>query len=225
MKNLRIPCLPYLLAVACLSLAGCGEDGETNPLGSDAGDGLGDDDSADDDSGDDDSADDDSGDDDSGDDDSADDDSSDDDSADDDSGDDDSADDDSGDDDSPADGGADDDAGAAPADDDAGTTPVDDAGTDDAGMTPSGDAGDSNALAIACAEYCAVYLVNCGASEANTYDDEGDCNDTCTGSNWEIGSGEPGTISCRTLHAGLAAGQENPHCWHSAEEPTRGGCQ
>jgi hypothetical protein len=78
----------------------------------------------------------------------------------------------------------------------------------------------------ACEEYCGSYLANCGDSDANTYDDEGDCNATCYGADWPIGMGQqPGTISCRTAHAEFAEAMQDPHCYHSAEEPSMGGCQ
>jgi hypothetical protein len=99
---------------------------------------------------------------------------------------------------------------------------------------PTTDAGESVADASAadiarmtsCADYCSVYLANCGDFAANTYDDEDDCSTTCFGSDWPVGTqATSGSIACRAWHADLAEGSQNPHCYHSAEAPTQGGCQ
>jgi hypothetical protein len=78
-----------------------------------------------------------------------------------------------------------------------------------------------------CSDYCTAYLMACADHEANTYEDKTDCLVTCTTSGWPLGEGdEPGSINCRVIHAGLANTQGvEPHCFHSAAVPTKGGCQ
>lgn len=99
-------------------------------------------------------------------------------------------------------------------------------GTDASGGEGGVDQG--TLVEMACGEYCDTYFEACGSHEANTYDDETDCNITCASAGWPLGEGQaPGTISCRIVHAGLAlnTGDLDPHCFHSAEVPTKGGCQ
>ncbi len=79
---------------------------------------------------------------------------------------------------------------------------------------------------FACSEYCTTYLENCGDTPPNTYDDRDDCLTTCFSSDWPFGPVEtqPNSIQCRKLHATLAAGAPDPHCFHSAEVPTKTTC-
>jgi len=78
----------------------------------------------------------------------------------------------------------------------------------------------------ACGDYCTTYLANCGDSVANTYDDVGDCLTTCFTSDWPLGSdaNEPNSVQCRVVHAHLAATTQDPHCFHSAEVPSKTTC-
>ncbi len=93
----------------------------------------------------------------------------------------------------------------------------------------SGDAGAASGdeREAACGDYCTTYLEFCGDFEANTYDDLGDCLNTCFSSNWPLGtdSKQINSVQCRVVHAHLAetAGQ-NPHCFHSAEFPSGTSC-
>jgi hypothetical protein len=82
---------------------------------------------------------------------------------------------------------------------------------------------------LLCGEYCDLYFTACSANEANTYDDKNDCFLTCVTSDWPIGDpdvlNESGTIRCRKAHAELANSQGvDPHCFHSAEVPSKGVC-
>jgi hypothetical protein len=84
------------------------------------------------------------------------------------------------------------------------------------------------AVELECGEYCTRYFVACEGHEANTYDDRDDCFFTCVTSGWPLGEelNEPGTIKCRNQHALLADTQGvDPHCFHSAEVPTKGVCE
>lgn len=247
MKTTRWLGFPMVVAI-CAALPACGDDDgsgtESPDAAVEADDDLGtadddgdDDTGAVDDDGDDDTADDDQGSDDDGepsDDDGepSDDDAEPDDAADDAGGaDDDLAADDAGADDEPGDagfvrdGGTSDGGEASPSDGgDGEEAPASDAGDDD--VTAPGDAATVDAAKLeACQTYCTVYFTNCESSDANTYDDEADCNTTCAESDWEIGSGGPGTISCRSTHAALAAMSPNPHCYHAAEVPSMGACE
>jgi hypothetical protein len=87
-----------------------------------------------------------------------------------------------------------------------------------------GDPGDM--IEEACSEYCTTYLMACEGQPANTYDDIADCALTCASSGWPLGTfEEPNSISCRLIHAGFAlAGPTDPHCFHSAEVPSKGKC-
>jgi hypothetical protein len=81
-----------------------------------------------------------------------------------------------------------------------------------------------------CGEYCDLYFTACNGHEANTYDDKPDCFLTCVTSDWPLNDpnmiNAPGTIDCRKTHAGLANTQgADPHCFHSAEVPTKGACE
>jgi len=98
-----------------------------------------------------------------------------------------------------------------------------------AGMGPLGGsagADDGDARELACGEYCMTYEDNCGDSEANTYDDLGDCLTTCFSSDWPLGTdpGEVNSVQCRVVHAHLAADAQVPHCLHSAEVPMGTSC-
>ena len=80
-----------------------------------------------------------------------------------------------------------------------------------------------------CTDYCNTYFQACADHEANTYDDTTDCFLTCTTSGWPLKDpnqlNAPGTIECRKNHAILAlAGPLVPHCFHSAEVPTKNAC-
>jgi hypothetical protein len=79
---------------------------------------------------------------------------------------------------------------------------------------------------FACNEYCTTYFKNCADEPPNTYDDATDCLTTCFTSGWPFGPDdtEPNSIQCRSLHATLAAGAPDPHCFHSAEVPTKTTC-
>jgi hypothetical protein len=83
---------------------------------------------------------------------------------------------------------------------------------------------------LLCGEYCDFYFMACTGNEANTYDDKNDCFLTCVTSDWPLGDlnglNEPGTIKCRRDHAELAnTSGVDPHCFHSAEVPTKGVCE
>lgn len=93
-------------------------------------------------------------------------------------------------------------------------------GTGGTGDVGAGGAGDARELA--CGEYCMTYLMNCRDSPANTYDDFGDCLSTCFNSDWPLGEdpGQINSVQCRVIHAHLASGMPDPHCFHSAEFPT-----
>jgi hypothetical protein len=81
----------------------------------------------------------------------------------------------------------------------------------------------------ACLDYCNLYTCICAGHPGNSYNDTFDCLDKCIDSGWAIGrlaSVEPGSITCRFWHAGLAVTQGlTPHCYHAAEVPSQGGCQ
>jgi hypothetical protein len=84
-------------------------------------------------------------------------------------------------------------------------------------------------IELTCDEYCMRYFTACDGHEANTYDDRNDCFLTCVTSEWPLGDrdqpNESGTIECRRVHAGLALTQGvDPHCFHSAEVPSKGIC-
>jgi hypothetical protein len=88
----------------------------------------------------------------------------------------------------------------------------------------------STMIELDCTEYCDVYFDACEGQPANTYDDQLDCFATCTTSGWplrdpdELNAG--GTIECRLSHAKLAlVGPQDPHCFHSAEVPSKGVCE
>jgi hypothetical protein len=76
----------------------------------------------------------------------------------------------------------------------------------------------------ACIQYCAFYLGACEDNEANTYGGLNDCTMTCVTSLWPVGTGDQkGSICCRYLHANLARTVGvDPHCFHSAEVPSKG---
>jgi hypothetical protein len=83
-------------------------------------------------------------------------------------------------------------------------------------------------LERACGDYCMVYFDACDGAPGNTYDDEDDCRLTCITSGWPLGVGEQSnSISCRFFHATLAltTGDLDPHCFHSAEVPSKGKCE
>jgi hypothetical protein len=81
----------------------------------------------------------------------------------------------------------------------------------------------------ACLDYCNLYTCICAGHPGNSYSNTFDCLDKCIDSEWPIGrlaSVEPGSITCRFWHAGLAVTQGlTPHCYHAAEVPSQGGCQ
>jgi hypothetical protein len=92
-------------------------------------------------------------------------------------------------------------------------------------------AGDAGAAAGderegACGDYCTTYIANCADTVANTYDDIGDCLTTCFTSDWPLGTDadEPNSLQCRVFHAHLAATVQDPHCFHSAEFPSKTTC-
>jgi hypothetical protein len=79
----------------------------------------------------------------------------------------------------------------------------------------------------ACINYCQQYMSICSdVDEANTYSSELDCNNKCLLSTWPIGvTTDKNSICCRWLHATLAAQgltTKDPHCFHSAEFPSKG---
>jgi hypothetical protein len=85
----------------------------------------------------------------------------------------------------------------------------------------------------ACIGYCQQFIEACGDfPAANTYEGVTDCTETCILSQWPVGDTTTGSgsICCRFLHATLAAQlitSQDPHCFHSAEVPSRpemGGC-
>lgn len=98
-------------------------------------------------------------------------------------------------------------------------------GTGAVGGDAGASAGDDRELA--CGDYCTTYLDACGDFEANTYEDLGDCLNTCFTSSWPLGTdvNQVNSVQCRVVHAHLAetAGQ-NPHCFHSAEFPSGTSC-
>lgn len=106
-------------------------------------------------------------------------------------------------------------------------------GTAGKGGSSSGTGGEGGVdlgtqIEMACSQYCSTYFDACEGTEANTYDDQLDCLITCTTAGWPLGEGEEGgTISCRRVHANLAlsTGLADPHCFHSAEVPTKGKCE
>jgi hypothetical protein len=79
---------------------------------------------------------------------------------------------------------------------------------------------------FACDDYCTTYFENCADSVANTYEDVDDCLTTCFSSDWPFGAQamQPNSIQCRVIHAKLAADLQDPHCFHSAEVPTKTTC-
>jgi len=95
-------------------------------------------------------------------------------------------------------------------------------GTKNSGGTGNGSTGGGDARELACGEYCMTYQMNCRNSPANTYDDFGDCLNTCFDSDWPLGedAGEINSVQCRVVHAHLAENMPDPHCFHSAEFPT-----
>lgn len=92
----------------------------------------------------------------------------------------------------------------------------------------TGDAGASaqDERENACGDYCTTYLANCADFPANTYDDLGDCLNTCFTSNWPFGTNaaEVNSVQCRQVHAHLAEQNQDPHCFHSAEFPSGTSC-
>jgi hypothetical protein len=84
-------------------------------------------------------------------------------------------------------------------------------------------------IELDCGAYCDLYFMACTGHEANTYDDKPDCFLTCVSSGWPLNDPDeinaPGTIECRKTHAGLANTMGvDPHCFHSAEVPSKGAC-
>lgn len=105
-------------------------------------------------------------------------------------------------------------------------------GTGGTGGT-TGDAGASgDDRESVCLEYCGIYFGACEDFEANTYASEVDCNDKCivpeAQGGWPFGPpSAPNTVECRFVHAKLARDNPtmlDPHCFHSAEVPTKGAC-
>jgi hypothetical protein len=94
------------------------------------------------------------------------------------------------------------------------------------GSGGSGGAGQGDARELACGDYCTTYQMNCRNSPADTYDDLGDCLDTCFNSDWPLGedAGQINSVQCRVVHAHLAANMPDPHCFHSAEFPSGSFC-
>lgn len=83
-------------------------------------------------------------------------------------------------------------------------------------------------IEVACTGYCSTYFEACDGAPGNTYDDENDCLVTCATAGWPLGVGEQSnSISCRAFHANLAltSGMLDPHCFHSAEVPSKGKCE
>jgi hypothetical protein len=95
------------------------------------------------------------------------------------------------------------------------------------GGTGDGTAGASDdPRELACGDYCTTYIKNCHDSPANTYTGLDDCLDTCFTSDWPFGTDdtEPNSLQCRVVHAHLAATLQDPHCYHSAEVPSKTIC-
>jgi hypothetical protein len=94
------------------------------------------------------------------------------------------------------------------------------------GSVGPGGAGQGDARELACGEYCMTYQMNCRNSPADTYDDFGDCLDTCFNSDWPLGedAAQVNSVQCRLLHAHLAENMPDPHCFHSAEFPSKTIC-
>lgn len=90
-----------------------------------------------------------------------------------------------------------------------------------------GGTGKGDEIEEKCFQYCETYFDACEFEVANTYDDELDCIVTCSSTGWPLGTfEEPGTIMCRLRHAGFAlGGLKDPHCFHSAEIPSKGMCE
>jgi hypothetical protein len=109
------------------------------------------------------------------------------------------------------------------------------AGSGGAGGTGAGTGGEAGAdlstqIELACTTYCDRYFDACEEEPANTYDNSDDCFFTCTTAGWPLRDPDnlnaPGTIECRSNHALLAATSGvDPHCFHSAEVPTKGVCE
>lgn len=97
------------------------------------------------------------------------------------------------------------------------------AGTGGSGMrTPLAECGDID-REQACADYCTNYEQSCGDfPDAYTYENVGDCAQTCYDSAWPVGTiSEKGSILCRCYHSTLALNNGvTPHCFHAAEVPS-----
>lgn len=93
-------------------------------------------------------------------------------------------------------------------------------------VTGDAGAGVGDERELACGDYCTTYLANCGDSVANTYDNVGDCLTTCFTSDWPLGSdaAQINSVQCRVVHAHLAETMQDPHCFHSAEVPSKTTC-